>query len=664
MSYVFDSATLERIVRESVMMGGTTQERVTRVLAAIEVEYPGLIEREARFHLVGSAGGGQQVAILFASAEEYLTMVGIPCSTDGFSGRYHTTITDYIVDGSLVNHKAGDFESTVYRPGDTSVFVPGEVRNYAVPDKLWMLEYARGPIFTMFALPLADTLFRTLDIRSSIDLGKDFLAQVKKHSIGAGAWRNWMGNLVCYPRAIVRPRSLGELQGAIAEAHRDRRKVRLYGAKHSWSSLVPTNDTLIDMKGLHRVLDVNEAEGTVEIEAGATIGDLVNAADEKGWVVESTTVATHFTVGGVVATGSHGTGHKVDPMSDSPPPDRAFSDYIVSAKVVRSDGALVEVKRHDPDMPALRCSLGALGVLYSVKVKCFPAERFRVQNIVMPLEQAIEAIPRILEEHAAVEMFWPPYTANAIFRTIDPTSDPVTFGPLQKAKKIAEQYVVDGVLGEIGLFVVTKVAPGLTPWITKLSSFAFRPGAWVMSPADAYHYQYYYPKVWDSEFGVPITASKDAWKAYVRVLDEMLAEGKYPVNMVVHSRFLSGSSTWLAPEGGRNTCFIEAVTAKGTRHVEELYRRMEVILSDDFEGRAHWAKVWYDWDRLHRAYGGDLRRFEEARKRWDPEGMFLNGFLTRLLRPYVSEPMPITTRFARSAYADNGAGPDSVPAAE
>jgi L-gulonolactone oxidase len=288
-------------------------------------------------------------------------------------------------------------------------------------------------------------------------------------------------------------------------------------------------------------------------------------------------------------------------------------------------------------LDAMRCSLGALGILYAVTVQGFPATNFRVQNLVMPLDQAIAQIDQVVAAHYGVEMFWFPYTPNATFRTIDPSPDPVTYGTLQKAWAEFEQVFLEGIFGSIGLVIITRFAPSLTPLFTRLCSAAMGPCDWVMSPIDAFHYQYYYPKVWDSEFAVPLDKSRDAWTSYVGLVNEFASRQLYPINMVVHSRFSSADTTWLSPEFNRDSCYIESVTAKATPGIQEFYEAAQRRMMDEFRGRPHWAKVWYDMDRVRRCYEEPLRRFEAVRAKQDPHGVFLNAFLEQLLQPFMAK---------------------------
>src|SRR5258705_547881 len=64
-------------------------------------------------------------------------------------------------------------------------------------------------------------------------------------------------------------------------------KVRFVGAGHSWSKGAATNDTLIDMTALNRVLDLNVENGTVTAEAGIQMADLYSYLDDRGFALSN-----------------------------------------------------------------------------------------------------------------------------------------------------------------------------------------------------------------------------------------------------------------------------------------------------------------------------------------------------------------------------------------
>ncbi len=61
---------------------------------------------------------------------------------------------------------------------------------------------------------------------------------------GIMPWSNWAGNQVCYPAERSRPRNEADL---IALLKNSSGKVRAVGAGHSFSALVPTDETMLSM---------------------------------------------------------------------------------------------------------------------------------------------------------------------------------------------------------------------------------------------------------------------------------------------------------------------------------------------------------------------------------------------------------------------------------
>lgn len=162
MAYLFEPAELHDIVRTAL-----TSKPCAAVLASVEEQlatrYPKHIER-ANPWIFNNAGGAMgQIKILHASLSEYILIFGTPIGTEGHSGRYGTEVFDYMLDGEMWCYHAGEFQKTIYRPGDLAYLGPDKAKGYASPEGVFMLEYARGLIPGMLPFGLADTLFSTRD---------------------------------------------------------------------------------------------------------------------------------------------------------------------------------------------------------------------------------------------------------------------------------------------------------------------------------------------------------------------------------------------------------------------------------------------------------------------------------------------------------------------
>ena len=168
MRYIFKHEDVSNVVHECLRRYGNQplEDLLTEITAEFARRYPGRIEEKWDWVFSVVGGGNQQVTILYASPCEYLSIVSSPVPTGGFTGRYWTTIRDFLISGSLLYYSPGCLKPKRYGAGDNIVLKPDKGHCFYVPSDLCMVEYTRGPIFTMFALPLVDTLFGTLDFRS------------------------------------------------------------------------------------------------------------------------------------------------------------------------------------------------------------------------------------------------------------------------------------------------------------------------------------------------------------------------------------------------------------------------------------------------------------------------------------------------------------------
>lgn len=170
MTYRFDPDDISRIVHECWRTYGDQplDHLLREITTALSRAYPGQIAEKWDWVFTVAGGGNQQITMLHMSLGEYLTIVCCPVPNGGFGGRYLSTVYDYIVDGELLYYSEGQLAPSSFTPGGEYHIAlrPGQGHYYAVPDHLCMIEYARGPIPTMFLLPVVNTLFTTLDFRS------------------------------------------------------------------------------------------------------------------------------------------------------------------------------------------------------------------------------------------------------------------------------------------------------------------------------------------------------------------------------------------------------------------------------------------------------------------------------------------------------------------
>jgi hypothetical protein len=98
------------------------------------------------------AGGAFfQIHILYCTAHEYLIFFGTDIPTGGYTGRYGSVnFWDYYLEGGLDIEGEGEFHHSHFGPGSWSFLERNNGKVFHVPQKVWVMEYARGNILSAF----------------------------------------------------------------------------------------------------------------------------------------------------------------------------------------------------------------------------------------------------------------------------------------------------------------------------------------------------------------------------------------------------------------------------------------------------------------------------------------------------------------------------------
>ncbi len=197
---------------------------------------------------------------------------------------------------------------------------------------------------------------------------------------------NFGGNVRFTPEAIYDPQSEEEVL-AILNQHRGQ-KIRAKGRLHSWSSATETTGVLLDLRNLNTVTVESENESYWAIVgAGCQIKRLLKELKKQGGLtLPSMGLITEQTIAGAMSTGTHGSGK------------HSISHYVEAVRVACYDPdsgeAVIRELSTGEELLAARCSLGCLGVILSVKIRC------RKQYLVEEHFQAYENLADVLAKEA------------------------------------------------------------------------------------------------------------------------------------------------------------------------------------------------------------------------------------------------------------------------
>ena len=427
----------------------------------------------------------------------------------------------------------------------------------------------------------------------------------------AKKWGNW-AKTVIYKRLKenYQPDSLDRLKRDIEDAGTKGLKVRAVGSGHAWRQLEldETKGAIVRMNKLNKISAVEPvASGhAVWVEGGVTIHELSKHLSEKGYALPSMGDTDRQTVAGAVSTDTHGSGSNLETLSE----------LVTGVRLVHYDGAKAQV--HEPsgeDLKAARVSLGALGVMYEIRIRV--VEKFYLRHIrtVVEMREERERLEGVLSKYRNVEYWYYPYTglSERIVRYEIPWSR-------------ENKYRLRTLRTRVGVRLANargKTRPHTLPTFYQaalgLSRIDVREGPSHMI----------LPLVAQSTVDVSKTqtmeylCSLQQFGTAFEELDESIAKaaraGVY-ISLPVHLRFTKRSQhSFLSP------C-VHDVTASFSLNFSRGYTGHKVWF-EDFEkrmlglgARPHWGKIYYERPAVD-------PRFCGLRARLDPTDMFLHAGL-------------------------------------
>jgi len=159
--YVFDPDVVHACALPCI--GKPKPEMFDAFADALDARYPNTLDR-AQPWIYSIAGGAMiQMKLYFASLTEYIMIWGTPIGSEGHSGRHLTGFWDTVIDGETWYYGEGQFEKSIYRPGDRIYVGPGQARAMHFTTGVWAVEYARGLLPLSVPFGIADELLSCLD---------------------------------------------------------------------------------------------------------------------------------------------------------------------------------------------------------------------------------------------------------------------------------------------------------------------------------------------------------------------------------------------------------------------------------------------------------------------------------------------------------------------
>jgi len=427
--------------------------------------------------------------------------------------------------------------------------------------------------------------------------------------------RNWSRVQRFTPREFFEPQDAAEVARIVKAASARGGKVRVRGNLHSFSEIVVTDDTMISLSHLGGLIDVDASAGRVRVRGGTSIYDLSRILDAHGLAVPNLGDIDVQTITGAAATATHGTGLEWGNISAQ----------IVAAQLVTADGEILEVDESDMQtLKALRVSLGALGVVTEVTLQCVEAFRLDRLDTPAPLTETLEQADALSKEFDHFEFYVLPYADIALQKRIDRSSESAE--PLSRSKRFVNDVLVENIA--FGSAVKAgKLVPSAIPPIARMIAKLFSPERRLDKSFEAFS-TVRMVRFHEMEYAIP----REHLQAAVTDVMQLVERDKLPVNFPIEVRVgRADHESYLSTSAARETCYISVHNAKGMPW-ERYFRGVEEIM-DGYEGRPHWGKYNFQTaEKLAPRYP-EWDAFQAVRRKLDPNGVFTNAYVERVLGP-------------------------------
>ncbi|MCA9520410.1 MAG: FAD-binding protein [Myxococcales bacterium] len=410
------------------------------------------------------------------------------------------------------------------------------------------------------------------------------------------------------PARIEQPTTTDEL----VEIVRGARQLRVMGARHSWSRGIVTEDTLVSLDRMKRILHVDRERLRVRVQAGIRLRDLIGELDALGLALANLGSIDEQSLAGAVCTGTHGTGIGF----------RCLADQVEGLRLIDGRGDERAIERDDPDFPAVVVGLGAFGVVHEMTLAVVP--RFQMHAITesCPFDEVIERLDAFVDGSDHFKFWWfVPNDDAVVFRqrrTDQPRND-------SDLKRWFKDEFLGFAVYRAALAVQRLNRRRLVPLTNRILAGEY---ARRFERICKSHVAFLTPK--------PPVHRETEWafdyadaKPLLRDYRKLLLDSGHAYSMPQEVRFTRGDALWASPAYGRDSIWLSMYNIDSEANWNDQLQLFETF-ARAHGGRPHWGKeATFDTDYLLESLP-KLGDFFELIEAYDPDGRFANAWIRGL----------------------------------
>ncbi|MCB0501918.1 MAG: FAD-binding protein [Bacteroidetes bacterium] len=420
---------------------------------------------------------------------------------------------------------------------------------------------------------------------------------------GSKVWSNWSGNQSCTPKEFFIPKSELELAEKLRSSTE---KMRIVGAGHSFSPVVPSNEILSSLKELNGIVSYDIEKSQVVVKAGTHLYQLTPQLHELGLAFSNLGDIDRQTVGGAVSTSTHGTGSTL----------RSISSAVIGFKMVTAEGAIVECSA-DNNAELFyggTVALGALGIVTEYTLQLEPTYKLKEVVYGASLKETMLNFSKLTEENRNFEFFPFLYSDSCVHKLMNVTNE-------------AEKNLKHGFFNDDFWVSSAHVLSGQKVKNIKRVQDLGRK-VYTEEERVGYSHQIYSSprniRFNEIEYQLPIEKG-------LACLDELRyvgQKGDFPITYPIEVRTVEGDDFWMSPFYKRKSISI-SIHQIVDREFLPYFKAFDKVFCK-YEGRPHWGKLTYQNKEYVSQMYSKYDDFVALKQKFDPTSRFSNDYLVKL----------------------------------
>jgi FAD/FMN-containing dehydrogenase len=189
-----------------------------------------------------------------------------------------------------------------------------------------------------------------------------------------------------------------QLAALLERARTQNLRVSVAGARHSMGGhTIYPGGLVINMLPWNR-MELDAERNILKVQAGALWKDIIAYLERRGLSVSVMQSNNSFSVGGSISVNCHGWQYGRPPIAST----------VKSFRLMKADGTIVRCSRSEqPELFSLVLGgYGLFGIILDVELRVVPNERYRLEQYIVPIDDALATFDNKIKGKPGVEMVY------------------------------------------------------------------------------------------------------------------------------------------------------------------------------------------------------------------------------------------------------------------